>query len=173
MGCRTQAKTPLSITTAGVAVGSFYAYFRDKKAVLIDLLEVHNQRVFDSLDLFQNIADLDSRNPRRFFVAMVENVIQAHEYLPDFHRDNSFLSYSDPEVKVLTDRFKQAAIAKTKELFKHFGDRLRISDPDAAAVLLTRIIEDTVHGVKYDKEPIGKERLVAQLADMLCLYLLK
>ena len=158
---------------ATVAVGSFYAYFRDKKAVLIDLLEYHNKKVFDSLDLFKDSADLDSGNPRQFFIAMIENVLQAHEHLPDFHRDNSFSIYSHPEVKKLDNRFKQAAIEKTMELFEFFGDRLRISDPEAAAVLLTRVIEDTVHGIKYDKEPIGKDRLVSELADMLCLYLLK
>ena len=118
---------------ATVAVGSFYAYFRDKKAVLIDLLEYHNKKVFDSLDLFKDSADLDSGNPRQFFIAMIENVLQAHEHLPDFHRDNSFSIYSHPEAKKLDNRFKQAAIEKTMELFEFFGDRLRISDPEAAA----------------------------------------
>ena len=41
------------------------------------------------------------------------------------------------------------------------------------AVLVTRVVEDTVHGIRYDKEPIEEERLISELADMLLLYLVR
>jgi AcrR family transcriptional regulator len=156
---------------AGVAVGNFYAYFGDKKAVLTELLEEHNQKVFQSILLFQGSVDMKAEDPKAFFVSMIENVIHAHDSLPDFHQDITFLMHVDSKVRAIMDRFRRIAFEKVKDLLFQFKDRLRISDLDAAAILLTRTIEDTVHGIKYDKEPIEAERLVSGLADMLCRYL--
>ena len=158
---------------AGAAVGSFYAYFKDKKAVLMQLLEEHNRRVLDSILAFQDTVILDEVNPRGFFVSLIENAVRAHDSLPDFHRDISILIYSDPGAKVMMNRFKRAAVTGTKALLAGLADRLRVKDIDAAAVLVTRVVEDTVHGIRYDKEPIEEERLISELADMLLLYLVR
>jgi AcrR family transcriptional regulator len=158
---------------AGVAVGNFYAYFRDKKDILLELLEEHNQNVLDSILLFQGAADLHRNDPKTFLISMIENAIAAHDHLPEYHRDITFLIYSDPEVKAAMKRYKRVALGKVKDLLAQLRERLRITDLDAAAILLMRITEDAVHGIKYDREPIAKKRLISELADMMCRYLFK
>jgi AcrR family transcriptional regulator len=125
---------------AGVAVGNFYAYFRDKKAVLMELLEEHNQKVFQSIILFQGSMDMKGEDPKSFFTSVIENVVKAHDHLPDFHKDIAFLIHSDSEVMLVMDRFKRIALKKVMDMLLQFKDRLRISDLEAAAILLTRTV---------------------------------
>jgi AcrR family transcriptional regulator len=158
---------------AGVAVGNFYAYFKNKKAVLLELLEGYNQQVFASILTFLESRDLTTDNPRDFFVSMIESILKAHDHIPDYYKDITPSFHSDPDVKAMMNQFHRVSLEKIKGLMLQFKDILRISDLDAAAVLVLRIVEDTTHGIKYDKETIGKERLVSELTDMLCRYLLK
>lgn len=158
---------------AGVAVGNFYAYFKNKKAVLLELLEGHNQQVIDSILTFIESRDFTTDDPRDFFVSMIESILKAHDHLPDYHKDITTLIHSDPDVKAMMNQFHRVSLEKVKGLMLQFKDSLRISDLDAAAVLVLRIVEDTTHGIKYNKETIAKERLISELTDMLCRYLLK
>jgi AcrR family transcriptional regulator len=158
---------------AKVAVGSFYAYFKDKKAVLMELLQIHNRKISDSIFLFQNAYDESEKNEKNFLLSMIDNVIKAHDSQPDFHKDIDFLIYNDRDIKNMMKEFNEITFEKTKELLLHFKNKLRIKDLDAAALLINRTIEDIVHAIKYDNEPIEKERLISELADMLLLYLFK
>jgi AcrR family transcriptional regulator len=157
-------------TAAGVAIGSFYAYFADKKALFIDVLKSHSQQVLDSISKVR-LEDIRNADPRGLLTALIEAIIVAHEISPEFHRELTVMVHSDPEVRAVMDGWEEEATARIRETLALWKDRLRTEDLEAAAVLIYETLEAAVHRIKLYGLDIKEERLVHELSDMLYRYL--
>ena len=157
-------------TEAGVAIGSFYAYFADKKALFIDVLKSHSQQVLDSISKVR-LEDIGNTNPRALLTALIEAIIVAHEISPEFHRELTVMVHSDPEIRRVMDRWEEEATARIRNTLALWKDRIRTKDIEAAAVLIYETLEAVVHRIKLYGLDIKEERLVHELSDMLYRYL--
>jgi AcrR family transcriptional regulator len=157
-------------TEAGVAIGSFYAYFADKKALFIDVLKSHSQQVLDSISKVR-LEDIGNTNPRALLTALIEAIIVAHEISPEFHRELAVMVHSDPEVRAVMDRWEEEATARIRNTLALWKDRIRTKDIEAAAVLIYETLEAAVHRIKLYGLDIEERRLVDELSAMLYRYL--
>jgi AcrR family transcriptional regulator len=155
---------------AGVAIGSFYAYFADKKAVFTDVLKRHSQQVFDSISKVM-LEDIGNTDPRALLTALIKAIIVAHEISPEFHRELTVMVHSDPEIRRVMDRWEEEANARIRNTLALWKDRIRTKDLEAAAVLIYETLEAAVHRIKLYGLDIREERLVHELSDMLYRYL--
>jgi len=153
-------------TEAGVAIGSFYAYFADKKALFIDVLKSH----LDSISKV-SLEDIGHTNPRALLTALIEAIIVAHEISPEFHRELTVMVHSDPEIRTVMDRWEEEATARIGNTLALWKDRIRTKDIEAAAVLIYETLEAAVHRIKLYGLDIEERRLVDELSDMLHRYL--
>jgi len=153
-------------TEAGVAIGSFYAYFADKKALFIDVLKSH----LDSISKV-SLEDIGHTNPRALLTALIEAIIVAHEISPEFHRELTVMVHSDPEIRTVMDRWEEEATARIRNTLALWKDRIRTKDIEAAAVLIYETLEAAVHRIKLYGLDIEERRLVDELSDMLHRYL--
>jgi len=157
---------------AGISIGSFYAYFKDKKVLLLEMLEDYIERhfmmIWKSLDSLQ-INHLD----RDAIRAILDNVFKAYTLAPKFHRQTHALRYSDPEIKRMYDREREREIHQIRHLIETNLHRLRpIHDPEAAAMVIHNAVENVAHTVKFIGSGIEEERLADSLADMISGFLL-
>ena len=157
-------------TEAGVAIGSFYAYFADKKALFIDVLKSHSQQVLDSISKVR-LEDIGNTNPRALLTALIEAIIVAHEISPEFHRELTVMVHSDPEIRRVMDRWEEEATARIRNTLALWKDRIRTKDIEAAAVLIYETLEAVVHRIKLYGLDMKERRLVDELSDMLYRYL--
>ena len=157
-------------TEAGVAIGSFYAYFVDKKALFIDVLKKHSLEVFDSISKVR-LEDIGNTDPMGLLAALIKAIIVAHEISPEFHRELTVMVHSDPEIRTVMDGWQEEATARIRETLALWKDRIRTKDLEAAAVLIYETLEAAVHRIKLYGLDIKEERLVDELSDMLCRYL--
>ena len=157
-------------TEAGVAIGSFYAYFVDKKALFIDVLKKHSLEVFDSISKVR-LEDIGNTDPMGLLAALIKAIIVAHEISPEFHRELTVMVHSDPEIRTVVDGWQEEATARIRETLALWKDRIRTKDLEAAAVLIYETLEAAVHRIKLYGLDIKEERLVNELSDMLCRYL--
>ena len=157
-------------TEAGVAIGSFYAYFVDKKALFIDVLKKHSLEVFDSISKVR-LEDIGNTDPMGLLAALIKAIIVAHEISPEFHRELTVMVHSDPEIRTVVDGWQEEATARIRETLALWKDRIRTKDLEAAAVLIYETLEAAVHRIKLYGLDIKEERLVDELSDMLCRYL--
>ena len=155
---------------AGVAIGSFYAYFVDKKALFIDVLKKHSLEVFDSISKVR-LEDIGNTDPMGLLAALIKAIIVAHEISPEFHRELTVMVHSDPEIRTVVDGWQEEATARIRETLALWKDRIRTKDLEAAAVLIYETLEAAVHRIKLYGLDIKEERLVDELSDMLCRYL--
>ena len=156
---------------AGTAIGSFYAYFRDKKDLFIAILERYTERIFAGVpDL--PIQGLAPEKARDTLHAYIRNVVQAHD-LPELHRELYVVLRNDLDLQVLIDRWQQESVRRIEEALRSASAALRIRDTQAAAVLLHAALEAIIQRITLYRVAVDRDRLVRETADMFARYLFK
>jgi AcrR family transcriptional regulator len=160
---------------ADVAVGSFYAYFSNKKSLFLEVIRGYYRetavRAFGGLDAAR-VAEM----PREALPGMIKELIRrlyaAHDLEPGLHREISGLRYTDPEVEAVIAEEDEQLIASLTELLRAFGPSLAVDDPEAGARVLHRAAEEVIHAMRIFDTPLEEERLLAELTAMVRRYLL-
>jgi AcrR family transcriptional regulator len=156
---------------ARVSVGTFYLYFKNKRTLLLEILDDYLDRIFLTVwkGINQNIiTKLDKEGVRR----IVENVFEAYQIAPEFHRQSHALRYSDPEIKQRYDREREKEISQISHLLESNQKRFGIKDNYAASIVIHNAVESVVHTIMFLGPVVEKERLIDELANMLNAYLL-
>jgi len=154
---------------AGVSIGSFYAYFTDKRALLLEALEGYLDNHFDTT---WNSPDLRFDSFTRENIRVVfANLFAAYRIAPGFHRETHVLRYSDPDVMALYDREVERQLGNIKLLFTLFQDSLSIQDRDAAAIVIHSSAENIAHKALLLNCDADEESLLDEFSVMVFNYL--
>ncbi len=160
---------------AGVAIGSFYNHFADKKALLVAIFSDHvgevHQMVRERLE-GEGLArgGVESRD---LIADIVGQAMRLHHYAPAFHRQMSALRYTDDDIsKLLADENERVIAQLTATLSTATPNALRVSDLGAAARVAVAAVEAVVHEILLDDpDETERQRRLAALAEMLHRYL--
>ncbi len=152
---------------AGISTGSFYAYFKNKKTLLLemleDYLEQHYRMAWRPLSEF-NLDELDRDKIR----SILESVFEAYDIAPEFHRQTHALRYSDRDIKRIYDREREREIDQICYIIEKNIPRLtNIKDPKVASLLIHNSVENVAHTAKFMGSEIKEKHLVDGLADMI------
>lgn len=154
---------------AGVSIGSFYAYFTDKRALLLEALESYLDNHFDAIWNSPDLRfDSFTRENIRFVFA---NLFDAYRIAPGFHRETHVLRYSDPAVRALYDREVERQLGHIKLIFAMFQDSLSIQDRDAAALVIHSSAENIAHKALLLNRDADEESLLDEFSAMVFNYL--
>ena len=159
---------------AGVPVGSVYAYFTDKKGILLESISNAHWQIQEGLSSPSNQHKADAEQDgevRSYIEEILKSNIEIHKQLPLFHRDIKFLRTFEPEIAELLNRTEHRSYEQTKKMLLEMSNNIKINDIDAAAILVHRTIENFTHYLTYEETTIEHGRLIKQLADMISAYL--
>ena len=154
---------------AGVATGSFYAYFKNKQQLLMEILEdyLNTTYLFIWKDLpLYNINNLTRKDIR----AIIEQVFKAYDVAPRFMSQAFALRYTDPEINRIFDRERQREVSQIMSLMENNKHRLKINDPYATAVILHNAVEHVAHTAKFIGGEIEEKRLIDELSNLIFDY---
>ncbi len=156
---------------AGVSIGSFYSYFKNKKVLLLEMLEeyldAHYSRIWDTLEN-QALERLERGDIR----AIIENVFAAYDISPEFHRQTHALRYSDPDINRIYDRERNREVKQITALLGKNRPHLRVEDLPAAAVIIQNAVENVAHTAKFIGPSMDDQRLIEALTDMIHRFVL-
>ncbi|WP_147822247.1 TetR/AcrR family transcriptional regulator [Salidesulfovibrio onnuriiensis] len=158
-------------TGAGVAVGTFYSYFKDKDDLLLDLLSWHKGDLEETIFERFHQLDLESMTGREICRWFVEASYKSHIYSAEMHRQALALRLMDEGARVLAIQTEQYVLRQTVRIFQSLKGRLRITDLEAAARVISAAMEEVVHSECFFDQTVERERTFGELADMLCRYL--
>lgn len=156
---------------AGVSVGSFYSYFKDKKAVFFEVLDGYNQRVMERVLLSPAGKGSSWKSGRELLNHLLKSALKAHDLSPQFHREATAMRYSDPDVEAFFDREDEKMISRIESFFDLFEKDLRVKDRKAAALVIHEAMEEVIHSIKIFGAKIPERRLLKELEDMISRYL--
>lgn len=159
---------------AGVSVGSFYQYFRDKDQVLYELASERYERVGRLVgERFSEDADAadhpDSRNALAAALAarmreLVGIVIEFHREDPGLHAVLTERRHADPGLDDMTSVAESALVSQISDLLRRLGHR---GDVEALSFVLFGMVEGSVHAHVLGRPMVDDARLVDSLVDSL------
>jgi AcrR family transcriptional regulator len=158
---------------AGVSVGSFYAYFTDKKELFMALTHGHMKQ--EILGMLDRIKELPSEKigKKETVRHMIQVIADTHDQSPELYREIEALKYTDPDILALHDEINAYFNEQFISFLEMFEDHLRITDVRAAARVIACSVEETIHSVRLFDSPIDEARMIDALADMIHRYLFK
>jgi AcrR family transcriptional regulator len=153
---------------AGIATGSFYAYFTDKRDLFIEVLK----KFYELTEAGVLDQPIDTQADKKELIAgMIHTVFHSHELCPEFDREIIMMSYADDEVREIIESYWRKAINNIKLLIMKFNKQIRVHDIDTAAVIICAMLENTLHRTRFLCNEIDEQRYINELTDMIYQYL--
>jgi len=154
---------------AGVAIGSFYSYFQDKKQVFLEALDHYDRRIREGMETDVRV---NAAGKEKILHELIHNTIQAHKIFPGFQREIEAMRILDADVGTAFHDLEKREIRHIRELLEIWKDELRVKELETVATVLYHIVEKIVHVIMFSNpEEITEKKLVQALTDMILRYL--
>jgi AcrR family transcriptional regulator len=158
---------------AGIAVGSVYDYFRDKRAILLELVHDTVEQVADLV--VQGLAPetWQHADPRESVRKLLELIFHSRTLRPGLQRILWERFFKDPAVRAaveaIEDRVRGAVAALLTAL--QAEGRTRIEDPATAAFVVHLSVEWMASRLVLGGAPVDIDQAVDAATDMISRYI--
>jgi AcrR family transcriptional regulator len=157
---------------AGVAIGSFYAYYSNKKQLLLEILDDFLNTAYE--DIWKDVGSYDLTHLTLDNIrAIIGNVFKVYETAPRLIIQTYALRYNDPDINRIFERERQKEITQITALIESNRHRIDIIDPLAAAVIIHSTVEHLAYTATFMESEIDESRLINQLARMIDRYFIQ
>ncbi len=158
---------------AGVSVGSFYGYFKDKKDLLLEVSQAYGNSIIKGI--YENIADEVPvhKDNTTIIEFIVNSAKQAHMLSTELHREMLALKNREPEMAKLDNRITTSFQNGIEEILIKCGRRIKVQDTNTAAKLVAGAIEEIMHRCYIEKQEEDAAPLLSELTEMCAGYLFK
>lgn len=158
---------------AGVSIGTFYAYFTDKKALLLEIIGRHMTEVNGAITQEVQAKGRNGTTGRDIMRRIVRLAHESHHHAPELLRVMLAMRYTDEDFSRLARMESRTMLDRLAGLLAALSAHLRITDMQAAAEVVANAFEETMHSVAVFGSDIDRDRLYEALADMTAVYLFK
>ena len=156
---------------AGVSVGTFYSYFKDKRDVFLAVIRQYSEDIFS--EMITGIQDMKQVPPR--LKEVVHRLIlvakKRHDHEKGLHKQMLVQSIRDPEIRDLALMEEGRADSVVREIFAQYADQIDVKDRDAAVFLVTTCVEEMIHHLILYGTKIPEVRVFEELSRMVYRYL--
>jgi AcrR family transcriptional regulator len=157
---------------AGVATGSIYSYFTDKKDIFIEILRrVEEKFIAPTHDFWEARSPInlqDEESIKNLFEIFIKLMMDSHDFSKIFHDDITILDILDPDIRAIRGESHARRQQRTIEVFEMI--QIPFKNPEASNVFLhycNLLIDDVCHTVLYDNTIEDKNLYIDQAVDML------
>lgn len=162
---------------ADVATGTFYSYFNNKREVFAEIIERIFQNISEKVLLNFELKDYRS-TPLTYKDAKSIARLLIHQILSEYKVHHRLLkqilamALLDKEIEKIRHKEEKKQIELLVSYMEKYKAYIRISDFEAAAVMLLKCAEEMMHQIKFNSTGIEKERLINEMGDIALRYLL-
>jgi len=160
--------TKMIAEKAGVATGSLYVYFRDKKDITKAVLE-RNCEFFLHIDYKAIIRS--ERNVLRAIERILSELRQSMGSWNVPFVEMQLLENDDPEIKSLIDAFNAQILQLAKEMISSTHLALRPTNADHAAAYVFLVIDSYLFRLPYYSDLIDASAMTHEVALAIGMYL--
>ena len=166
------ANTKNIAAAAGVATGSVYRYFKNKKVIFIEVMNLLQARM--SIDIFEKARkELEEGKSLRDALRLLGLYsVESHRSNRMFFREVMALEATDEEIAAIGRERGRRIRAKLLEFMLSQKEYIKVDDFDAVAELVHLVVEEVSRQAVIFDSDVGEDRLVHQMVIMLERYLL-
>lgn len=154
---------------AGVSIGTLYAYFPDKEAVLLEVvrqLQASFYAAFDVADA-QEDTDLFRDDTRAWLSRLFESLANARQVQQALHLEIETLRYSVPGVAAALEEQEAHIQRGTLAVLSRYRADIACGDVEAASIIITDFAGALVRRVTQGQSPADRQRLMDAGIDAL------
>jgi AcrR family transcriptional regulator len=162
-----KASTNRIAEVAGVSVGSLYQYFPGKEALVVAVIERHQQEIMQTVR--GELAEVLARPVEQAIRKMVTVAVKAHRVDPKLHR---VLAEQIPRVGKLEklEGFNREYYTLFRAYLENHRDELRVDDLDLASFVCVTTIEALTHNaVLHHSRMLSDEKMGTLIDEAACL----
>jgi len=151
---------------AGVSVGTFYTYFKDKKDVLLEILyNFYDHFWMDVMREVQN--DLPETFDLKLILrTIVEKSFESVDQDPDFTRLVHSMRYYDEDIRKIFEEVEKRELTHIAFTMGFSQGVITVKNKEPAALITMKLIES----LGLSDFPIDREVLIDEVTKMIYLY---
>ena len=153
---------------AGVSIGTFYSYFKDKKELYAELVDDIYTAVLTPINLNELPDDLSIEETVQLYVTAV---FRGHEYQTAFQRETSSLSEQSDEFRAIEMVHKSNILHVFSEALKAYWEELKPQDLETSTYIILTTVEAVIHDTLFHNGGKNKEAVIRELTAMIVNYL--
>ena len=153
---------------AEVSIGTFYSYFKDKKALYTELVADIYNMVLEPVDFSALPEDMSIEDTVYMYISFV---FKGHEVMTDFQREIASLSEQ-------SDEFREIEMAQKKEITEMFvqmlgeyKDEIKVKDLKTASYIILTMVEAVIHDTMFHNKGKNKKAVMQELTALIVNYL--
>lgn len=154
---------------AGVSIGTFYSYFKDKKELYAELVDDIYTAVLTPINLNELPDDLSIEETVQLYVTAV---FRGHEYQTAFQREISSLSEQSDEFRAIEMVHKSNILHVFSEALKAYREELKPQDLETSTYIILTTVEAVIHDTLFHNGGKNKEAVIRELTAMIVNYLI-
>ncbi len=157
-----KASTNRIAEVAGVSIGSLYQYFPSKEALVVAVIERHQQKIMDTVR--GELADVLAQPVERGVRQLVAVAVKAHRVDPNLHR---VLAEQIPRVGPLEtlELFNRENFVLFRTYLEGHRDELGIDDLELASFVCVTSIEALAHNAVLHHSEVFPDQKMETLID--------
>jgi AcrR family transcriptional regulator len=158
---------------ANIQISSLYSYFKDKDAILLELLDKYNTDFLDNFnfDYFYQ-ADITIIEEISNLIKSILNIlIKAHTDTIGFNKELQALYYYKPEVTKLIDNHEDKIRKTCLELLLASKNIITVSDFEATSIICVNLISSTVDTIVFNKTTFDSDRIIDGCIEAIIKYI--
>jgi AcrR family transcriptional regulator len=162
-----KASTNRIADVAGVSVGSLYQYFPGKEALVVAVIERHQQEIMQTVR--GEVAEVWAQPVEKAVRKLVAVAVKAHRVDPKLHR---VLAEQIPRVGKLEklETFNRENYTLFRTYLESRRDELRVDDLELASFVCVTTIEALTHNaVLHFSKMLSDEKIEALIDEAACL----
>lgn len=157
---------------SGVSIGTFYAYFADKKQLFLETVKYEN--AMEEMRPYNRLVD---NNVEAYLYEFICNILQVHKMIyPQFHREVTAMRLLDRDVRKVMDEQDRSMLDYTyrylKTARKALGNQIKARNLRASAFIMYNSVEKVIHEIAFSGTEISEDQLIKELVNMLSKYML-
>ena len=167
---------------AGVSIGTFYSYYKDKKDLYKELVADIYNVVITPMNLNEDsesekestpspFDNLDNLSIEETVYLYIDTVFKGHEYETAFQREIASLSEQSDEFRDIEMVHKEGLTQMFISVLSAYKDELRVKDLKTASYLILTTVEAAVHDTMFHNGGKNKKAVIRELTAMIVNYL--
>jgi len=153
------------VKEAGISIGTFYAYFKDKKAIFMEILEEYSKEYKYKLE--EALNSIQKHDDKNHIKAIILSTMDMSKTYYGFEDELMAMRYTDKDIKLYSEKKHNYVISKIKEMLLRIN--VKNQNLDITAFLFFCLVDDFSYKIVH-QDTLDLDVAVEQCVDMIYCY---
>lgn len=157
--------------TAGVSIGCFYSYFKDKDSVFYEILNMYNESFLQLVTEVSELMEEYNADKKKWLFSLLDKLIDVHNASKDLNKELQILYNSNAIVTSVLDKQYNTIKQSIINYLTVCKDDIKVTDIEASAIIMYDIITSIVNRIVFGQNDIDNDRILKTGVDAIYKFL--